>query len=120
MVTAAAICSLFLGLGFGIPAVAGTIHFARTGEVWTFLGFPTYGGGPFERIGLPTSVPLLIGYVCVCLAEVAVGVMLLPDVPHAATVSYLLLPFEFVFWIGFALPFGPPLGIARTTLLLLA
>jgi hypothetical protein len=46
--------------------------------------------------------------------------MLLLDMPHAATVSYLLLPFEFVFWIGFALPFGPPLGIARTILLLLA
>ena len=34
--------------------------------------------------------------------------------------SYLLLPFELFFWIGFALPFGPPLGIARTVLVLLA
>lgn len=120
MVTAAAICSLVLGLGFGIPGILGTLHFARTGEVWTFMGFPTYGGGPFEAIGLPTSVPLLIGFVLVCLVEVVVGVMLLLDMPHAATVSYLLLPFDFVFWIGFALPFGPPLGIARTILLLLA
>ena len=120
MVMAAALCSLVPGLGFGIPGILGTLHVARTGEVWTFMGFPTYGGGPFERIGLPTSVPLLIGFVLVCLAEVAVGVMLLLDVPHAATVSYLLLPFEFVFWIGFALPFGPPFGIARTILLLLA
>ncbi len=84
------------------------------------MGFPTYGGGPFEAIGLPTSVLLLIGFLLVCLAEVAGGVMLLLDVPHAATVSYLLLPFESVFWIGFALPFRPPLGIARTFLLLLA
>ena len=120
MVIAAGLCSILLGLGFGIPAVAGTVHFARNGEVWMFMGFPTYGGGPFERIGLPTSVPLLIGFVLVCLAEVVVGVMLLLHVPHAATVSYVLLPFEFVFWIGFALPFGPPLGIARTILLLLA
>lgn len=120
MVTAAAICSLVLGLGFGLPGIAGTIHFARTGEVWTFMGFPTYGGGPFERIGLAPSVPLLIAFVLVCLAEVAVGVMLLLEVPYARTVSYLLLPFEFTFWIGFALPFGPPLGIARAILLLLA
>ncbi len=120
MVTAAAICSLVLGLGFGLPAIVGARHFAQTGEVWMFMGFPAYGGGPFERIGLLTSVPLLIGFALVCLAEVAVGVMLLLDVPHAATVSYLLLPFEFVFWIGFALPFGPPLGIARTILLLLS
>ncbi len=120
MVIAAAICSILLGLGFGVPAIAGTVHFARAGEVWMLLGFPTYGGGPFERIGLPTSVPLLIGFVLVCLAEVAVGAMLLLDLPNAATISYLLLPVELVFWIGFALPFGPPLGIARTILLLLA
>lgn len=120
MLKAAAICSLLLGFGFGLPGVFGTLHFSRTGEVWTFLGFPTYGGGPFERIGLPTSVPLLLGYVVVCLAEVVVGVMLLLDVPHAATAGYALLPFEFAFWIGFALPFGPPLGIVRTVLLLLA
>lgn len=70
------------------------------------MGFPTYGGGAFERMGMPTSVPLLIGFVLVCLAEVIVGTMLLSNVPHAATVSYLLLPFEFAYPIGFALPFG--------------
>jgi hypothetical protein len=120
MVTAAAICSLVLGLGFGLPGVFGTLHFARTGEVWMFLGFPTYGGGPFERIGLTTSVPLLAAFLLVCLAEVAVGVMLLRDAPGAATASYVLLPFELTFWVGFALPFGLLLGIARTVLLLLA
>lgn len=117
---AAALCSLLLGLGFGLPGVFGTLHFARTGQVWTFMGFPTYGGGAFERLGLPTSVPLLVAYLVVCLAEVVVGVMLLVDAPHVAMLSYVLLPFEFVFWIGFALPLGPPFGIFRTILLLFA
>ena len=117
---AAAACSILLGLGFGIPAVLGTVHFARTGEVLIVMGFPSYGRGPFERIGLATSVPLLVAFVLVCLAEVVLGAVLLLGRPHAATLGYLLLPFEFVFWIGFALPFGPPLGIARTILLLLA
>lgn len=120
MVIGAAVCSLVLGLGFGLPAISGTLYFARTGEVWTFLGFPTYGGGPFEQLGIETSVPLLIGFVVVCLVEVAVGMLLLRGVSHAATVSYLLLPFEFAFWLGFGLPFGPPLGIARTGMPLLA
>ncbi|MFL5648432.1 MAG: hypothetical protein ACJ776_08580 [Chloroflexota bacterium] len=120
MVIAAAICSILLGLGFGIPAIAGAVHFAQTGEIWMLLGLPTYGGGPFERLGLPTSVPLLVGFALVCLAEVAVGMMLLLDVPHAVTIAYLLLPLELVFWVGFALPFGAPLGITRTILLLLA
>src|SRR5687768_12625470 len=100
VVIAAAICSIVPGLGFGIPAIAGAVHFARTGEVWMLLGLPTYGGGPFERIGLPTSVPLLFGFALVCLTEVALGMMLLLDLPHTATIGYLLLPLELVFWVG--------------------
>lgn len=120
MRTVAGVLSMLLALGFGLPGVFGAWHFARTGEVWTFLGFPSYGHGPFERIGIPTSVPLLLGFVLVCAAEAVVAVLLWRDVPHAAALSYALLPFELVYWIGFALPFGPPLGLARTILLLLA
>jgi hypothetical protein len=120
MLRAAGVVSVLLGLGFGIPGVLGAIHLARTGEVWTFLGFPAYGGGPFERFGLTTSVPLLVGFVVVCAAEVVLGGLLWADAAHAALLSHLLLPFEFFFWIGFALPFGPLLGIARTALVLLA
>jgi hypothetical protein len=53
-------------------------------------------------------------------AEAVVGLMLWWDVSYAPALSHALLPFEPVFWIGFALAFGPPLGLARTVLLLLA
>ena len=76
MIRAAAICSLVLGLGFGLPGAYGTWHFARHGEVWKFPGFPTYGDGPFQRWGLPISVALLLGFVTVCAAQVVVGVLL--------------------------------------------
>ena len=111
--------SVLLGLGFGLPCVVGIAHFARTGEVWTFMGFPTYGGGPFERIGLPTSTPLLAAFATVCLAEVVVGLMIWLDAPGTEVASLVLLPFELAFWIGFALPFGPVLGIGRVVLVLL-
>jgi hypothetical protein len=39
----------FVSLGFGIPAVLGALHLARTGEVWRLWGFPTYGPGSFVR-----------------------------------------------------------------------
>ena len=55
--------SVALGLGFGLPAVYGTWYFARHGEVWTFLGFPTYGKGPFQQRGIDTSVALLVTFV---------------------------------------------------------
>ena len=118
MKLAAASLSLVLGLGFGLPCLFGIRHFAQTGEVWTFMGFPTYGGGPFERIGVHTSSPLLVGFLLVCIAEVAVGALLWADTPYASAMSYGMLPFELAFWIGFALPLGPPLGIARAVLLL--
>jgi hypothetical protein len=92
MLISAAICSLVLGFGFGLPAIFGTLHFAQTGEVWTFLGFPTYGGGPFERLGMETSVPPLIGFVLVCLVEVSVGLMLMRGVPHAASRRQAVAP----------------------------
>jgi hypothetical protein len=120
MTRVAGILSIFLGLGFGLPGVFGAIHLSRSGEVWTFLGFPTYGGGPFERAGISSTVLLISAFVAVCVAEVVVGVLLWVGAPHAALVSLLLLPFEMVFWIGFALPFGPPFGIARVVLALLA
>ena len=116
MTRAAAVCSLVLGLGFGLPGAYGAWYYARHGEVWIFLGFPTYGDGPFERRGLPTSVALLLGFVAVCVAEVAVGVLLWRDVTTAAFLALALLLVEVPFWIGFALPLGPPLGLTRTVL----
>ena len=105
-----------LGLGFGLPGACGAWYYARHGEVWTFLGFPTYGEGPFEHWGFQTSTGLLLGFVAVCAAEVVVGVLLWSDSTAALWLALALLPVEIVFWIGFALPFGPVLGLARTAL----
>lgn len=113
---AAGVCSLVLGLGFGLPGVYGAWYYARQGQVWTFLGFPTYGDGPFERWELPTNIALLLGFVAVCAAEVVVGVLLWGDATIAPWLALALLPVELLFWIGFALPFGPLLGLARTAL----
>jgi hypothetical protein len=115
---AAAVCSLVLGVGFGLPGAYGAWFYARHGEVWTFLGFPTYGDGPFERSGLPTSTALIVGFVAVCAAEVVVGVLLWHDATSAPWLALALLPVELVFWIGFALPFGPLLGLVRTALVI--
>lgn len=105
--------SLLLGLGFGVPAAIGTVYFARHGSVWTFLGFPTHGEGPFTAVGIPDSAPLQIGFVVMCAAEVAVGVLMWRGHRAGAQLSIALLPFELAYWIGFALPFGPVLGVLR-------
>lgn len=115
----AGVLSWVLGVGFGLPGIYGAYHLATRQEQGTFLGFPTYGGGAFERIGIRTTVPLLSAFVVVCGAEVVVGILLWRRRRAGAVSSLMLLPLEFVFWIGFALPFGPALGIPRSVLAVL-
>jgi hypothetical protein len=101
------------GQGFGVPAY-GARCYSLHEKVWTFLGFPTYVDGHFERWGLPTSVVPLLGFVIVCAAEVVVGVLLWRDATTAPWWALALLPVELLLWIGLALPLGPLLGLART------
>jgi hypothetical protein len=110
---AAAASAWAAGLGFGPLGAYGTAYFAEHHEVWHFMGFPTYGGGPFETIGITPSVPLLTGFVAICAAEVVAGWMLWADRPYAPRLSFALLPLEMTYWIGFALPVGPVLGLIR-------
>jgi hypothetical protein len=118
MVRLAAVLSIILGLGFGLPCAYGIRYLSRTGEVWTFLGFPTYGGGPFERIGIRTTVPLLVAFLGVCGLEVLMGWLLWRGRRASRVLAVGLLPIELAFWMGFALPFGPPLGLARAILVI--
>lgn len=118
---AAAFSALLNGIGFGLPAAYGAWHFARYGFAWTFLGFPTHETAPFfEQFGIFTSTPLIIGFVLVCAAEVACGLLLWANKPAGRWLAFALLPFEFAYWLGFDLPFGPPGGLIRTALVLIA
>ena len=120
MTKLAAVLSWLLGLGFGLPCVYAIWFLADRGRVWTFLGFPTYSQGPFEDIGLATTVPLLVAFLLVCVAEVVVGWLLWQRRRAGGVLALALLPLEFAFWIGFALPLGPVVGLARTVLLAMA
>ncbi|MFI5622839.1 hypothetical protein ACIA03_05175 [Nocardioides sp. NPDC051685] len=117
----AAAQSGLLGVGFGIPAAYGTYYFAtHDNTVWIFLGFPTNGDGPFVDVGIPTSVPLLVGFTVVCAVEVVVGLVLWTRPRLGGWLSIALLPFELAYWWGFALPFGPIGGLVRTVAVVMA
>ena len=105
------------GVGFGIPCLAGIQHLAETGQVWQFLGYPTYGNGPFDRNGIPTTIPLLAGFLAVCVAEVGLAVAIVRQSRWATKASTTLLPIELAYWTGFALPFGFVFGLGRCFLL---
>jgi hypothetical protein len=81
------------------------------------MGFPAYGRGPFERYGLPTTVPLLVGFLVVCLLECLAGRLVWRGKRRGAILALLLLPAGAVYWWGFALPFGPIFALVRTLLI---
>lgn len=89
------------------------------GDIPMLFGFPAYGRGPFEGVGLPTTVPLLVAFLLVCLLEAVAGVLLWGGYKSGAVLALVLLPLGGVFWWGFALPIPPILALVWTALILL-
>ena len=54
------------GLGFGVFCLPAIRNLLIGRDIPYIMGFPAYGKGPFERIGIPTTVPLLVGFLLVC------------------------------------------------------
>jgi len=73
---AAALLAWASGLGFGLPGVYAIWHLLDRGEIATVMGYPIYGEGVFEDLGVKASVPLLVAFVVVCAAECAAGWLL--------------------------------------------
>ena len=119
MIKATSICLWFAGLGFGIPGMYGIYYFLKNHHIATVLGFPTYGNGPFEKIGIYTSAPLLSAFVVVCILECICGWGVWNGDKGSALLSLAIIPIELFFYIGFALPFGPPFIVIRIILLYL-
>ena len=62
------------GLGFGGFAIPAIVSVSQGhGIIYTF-GNPFYGNGPF---GVPTTVPMLAGFIAACAVQAAGGVLLL-------------------------------------------
>jgi hypothetical protein len=108
------------GVGFGVFCIPAIRSVAAGHGPAIVFGFPAYGGGPFERIGVQTTVPLLLAFLAVCALEVAAGVLVWMGQAAGAWLALALVVPGLVFWIGFALPFGPVFAVLRTVLILAA
>jgi len=116
------VAAMFLwlnGVGFGVFCIPAIRNLLMGADIPIIMGFPAYGRGPFERVGIPTTVPLLAGFLLVCVLEVVAGLLLWGGSKVGAILALLLLPIGAVFWWGFALPFGPILGLISTILIIL-
>jgi len=116
---AAAVLFFVDGLGFGVFAIPAIIRVVQHRPVPIVFGFPAYGEGPFERVGLKSSVPLLSAFLLVNVLEVVAGVLVWKGMRGGAILGFALIPFGAFFWWGFALPLPPISAVARSILVVL-
>lgn len=114
----AAILHWFVAVGFGVFCLPAIRNLRSGRDVPIVMGFPAYGRGPFERLGMPTTVPMLAAFLAVCVLEALAGVLLWGGHRSGAILALALLPLGGVFWWGFALPIPPLLALIWTLLIL--
>ena len=107
-----------LGLGFGLPCYFAVRSLAAGHGPAIVMGYPAYGNGPFERVGIHTSVPLVLVFAGICALEVVAGVMVWRGQMVGAVLALALLLPGAAFWWGFALPYAWPLAAVSTVLII--
>ena len=118
MIRAAAVLCWFNAIGFGVFTIPAIARVSAGKGIPTVLGFPAYGGGPFEAHGITSTVPLLTGFLVVCIIEGVAGWLLWGGHTGGAIVALAILPAGAVYWWGFALPIAPLVAVARSALLI--
>lgn len=71
----------------------------------------------FEAHGIKSTVPLLTGFLLVCLLEGIAGWLLWGGHRSGAILALAILPAGAGYWWGFALPIPPVLAVVRTVLI---
>ena len=115
----AAFLHWFVAVGFGVFCFPAIRNLLNGQDIPIVMGFPAYGRGPFERVGIPTTVPLLAAFLLVCILEAVAGYLLWNGYMSGAILALVLLPVGDIFWWGFALPIPPIFAFVWTVLILL-
>ena len=116
----AAVLVWISGVGLGIPSIMAIRNLASGRDLPLVFGFTAYGGGAFERHGLNTSIPLLLGFLLISLIEIPAGWLLWEGYQSGGILSLGLLIPGTVYWWGFDLPYPPIVAVARVILILMS
>ena len=117
MLKAAAVLCWIDAVGFGVFTIPAMARVWAGRDIPMVLGFPAYGQGPFEDHGIRSTVPLLAGFLAVCVLEGVAGWLLWEGSRTGAILALVALPLGAVYWWGFALPIPPLLAAVRTGLI---
>lgn len=119
LIRVAAVLHWIIAVGLGVFCFPAIRNLLIGRDIPTVMGFPAYGHGPFERVGVSTTVPLLAAFLLVCMLEAIAGALLWGGHRSGAVLALMLLPAGGIFWWGFALPIPPVFALAWTILILL-
>lgn len=107
MIRIAAVLLWVNAIGFGVFCFPAIRNLLAGRDIPYVMGFPAYGHGPFERHGIRTTVPLLLGFLAVCTLEGVAAWLLWSGSRSGAILALTTVPFGAIYWWGFALPYAP-------------
>jgi len=117
--TALVIIVVFDSLGW-IFSFIPPLYYAYTHRTFPSLwGIRLLDGGPFGKLGIEVTIIAGILFIVVCAFKLLAAYWLWHSRMDGAVLELILLALSALFWYGFALPFGPPLGIAQVVLMML-
>jgi hypothetical protein len=102
-------------VGFLLP-----LYYAFTRRVYPVAAsIHLLDGGPFKALGMNAVLVTGLVFVAVSGLKVLALYWLWGSRRDGAVLELILLGLSAIFWYGFALPFGPPLGVTQVVLLML-
>ncbi len=118
LIMALVVLILLDGLGWAL-GVLPTLRYALTHRsLPTVVGIRALSG-PFEALGIEALIVAGLIFVVVNSLKLLAAYWIWNLRPDGAVLQLILLAVSAIFWYGFALPFGPVLGLAQVVLLAL-
>jgi hypothetical protein len=103
-----------------IPGVLPTLYYAFARRDLPRLAGIRLLSGPFEALGMEALIVAGLVFVSVSALKLMAAYWLWHSRLESAILQLILLGLSAIFWYGFALPFGPPVGLAQVVLIALA
>jgi hypothetical protein len=117
MLRVAAVLFWTTALGFSATIVPVALYLLEHRELPQVFGIRAFSG-PFEALGVETFVVLLAAFQVVCVLEAIAGWLIWKGQRGGGVLGLALLPIAAIFWVGFALPLPPLVGLARAAIVI--
>ena len=118
LVTALTVLILIDGLGWGIGVLPTLKYMLDHRALPTFAGIRLLSG-PFEALGIDAMIAAGLSFVMIGGLKLLAAHWVWNLRMDGAILELILLGISIPFWYGFALPFGPIIGLAEVVLLAL-